>query len=176
MNEAANQTPTFPDLAGKVALVTGGSRGIGATTAKIFATNGVRVGVNGRDEGAIAETVRAIQNSGGKAVGCPGDCTDPSALERVVRSIENAFGPVDVLAAFAGAGAPTPTEQLTLEQWKDTVDTNHTATFLTIKSVLPSMIERKRGAIVTLSSRAGRLRRLASSAFAAAKGGIVLLS
>lgn len=168
--------PTYPDLAGKVALVTGGSRGIGATTAKLLAKNGARVAVNGRDESAILAVVAAIRDGGGEALPCPADCTDRGALARMREQIEQTWGPVAILAAFAGAGAPTPTEQLSEEQWRDTLDTNLTSTFLTVKSVLPAMIERRRGAIVTMSSSAGRLPSLASVAYAAAKAGVVMLT
>jgi 3-oxoacyl-[acyl-carrier protein] reductase len=176
MNASSSAYPSYPDLAGKVALVTGGSRGIGATTARFFAQNGVRVAVNGRDETAIEVVVRAIRDAGGEGLAAPADCTDRKALERMRERIEQTWGPVDMLAAFAGAGAPTPTLDLTEESWRATIDTNLTSTFLTIKTVLPGMIERGRGAIVTMSSSAGRLPSLASVAYAAAKAGVVMLT
>lgn len=72
--------PTYPDLAGKVAFVTGGSSGIGATTCRLLAANGVRVGVNGRNEAAIDGVVKAIREKGGDALACPADCTNADAL------------------------------------------------------------------------------------------------
>jgi 3-oxoacyl-[acyl-carrier protein] reductase len=172
----AIRIPTYPDLAGKVALVTGGSRGIGAATSLLLAKNGVRVAVNGRDEAAIGSVAREIRDGGGDAIPCPADCTDMRAIDRMRESVERAFGPVDIICAFAGAGSPIPTETLTEETWRNVVDTNLTATFLTIKSCLSGMIERRRGAIVTMSSSAGRLPGRASVAYAAAKAGIVMMT
>jgi 3-oxoacyl-[acyl-carrier protein] reductase len=176
MSYGPDAYPHYPDLAGKVALVTGGSRGIGAATGKLLARSGARVAVNGRDEAAIEAVVREIREAGGEALACPADCTDAKALDSMRRRIEETWGPVEILAAFAGAGAPTPTEQLTEESWRATLDTNLTATFLTIKTVLPGMIEKRRGAVVTMSSSAGRQPSLASVAYAAAKAGVVMLT
>src|SRR5690242_15830323 len=94
--------PVYPDLAGKVALVTGGSRGIGAETCRLLAQSGVKVGVNGRDRDAIEKVVGEIREQGGLAVGLEADCTDSAALERIRQQLKQEFGPVDILAAFAG--------------------------------------------------------------------------
>jgi 3-oxoacyl-[acyl-carrier protein] reductase len=72
--------PKYPDVAGKVAFVTGGSREIGAATARLLATNGARVAVNGRDEAALAAVVRSIREAGGEAMAVPADCTNGNAL------------------------------------------------------------------------------------------------
>jgi 3-oxoacyl-[acyl-carrier protein] reductase len=91
--------------------------------------------------------------------------------------VEEELGPVDVLAAFAGGqGYPTPTEQMSEEQWRSVIDSDLTSTFLTVRSFLPGMIERGRGAIVTMASSAGRLPSQASAAYAAAKAGVVMFS
>jgi 3-oxoacyl-[acyl-carrier protein] reductase len=165
--------PTYPDLANKVAVVTGGSRGIGAATCRLLAQNGTEVSVNGRDEAAIISVVQEIRGSGGEAIGVPADLTDFAAVERMRRRVEEELGPVDVLAAFAGGqGYPTPTEQ----QWRSVIDSDLTATFLTVRSFLPGMIERGRGSIVTMASSAGRLPSQASAAYAAAKAGVVMFS
>jgi 3-oxoacyl-[acyl-carrier protein] reductase len=142
-------TPTYPDLANKVAVVTGGSRGIGATTCRLLAANGVKVVVNGRDEAAINAVVSRIQSDDGQAIGVSADCTDFAAIEAMRREAEQAFGPVDILIAYAGGGGPKPITELTEEEWRSTLDSNLTSTFLTVKSFLPGMIERRRGAIVT---------------------------
>jgi 3-oxoacyl-[acyl-carrier protein] reductase len=75
--------PTYPDLAGKVAVVTGGSGGIGAATCRMLAANGVKVVVNGRDEAKIGAVVDAIRSAGGEAIGVAADCTDFAAVERL---------------------------------------------------------------------------------------------
>lgn len=174
---ASLNLPTYPDLAGKVAFVTGGSSGIGATTCRLLAANGVRVGVSGRNEKAIDVVVRAIREAGGEAIPSPADCTKAGALASARELVARTLGPVDILVAFAGAGGePTPFLQLTEERWRAVVDDNLTATFLTIKAFAPTMIERQCGAIVTMSSSAGRLPGLASPPYAASKAAIGMLT
>jgi 3-oxoacyl-[acyl-carrier protein] reductase len=174
---AARSYPTYPDLAGKVAVVTGGSRGIGAATCRLLAQNGAKVTVNGRDEAAIDSVVQEIRGSGAEAIGVAADLTDFAAVELMRRRVEEELGPVDVLAAFAGGqGYPTPTEQMAEEQWRSVIDSDLTATFLTVRSFLPGMIERGRGSIVTMASSAARLPSQASAAYAAAKAGVVMFS
>ena len=168
----------YPDLAGKVALVTGGSRGIGAATVRALAGNEVRVAVNGRDEEAIGAVVSSVADAGGTAIGVPADVCDWSATESMRERIEAELGPVDVLVPFAGGfGAMTPVHETTEEQWHSVIESNMTSTFLTVKSFLPRMIERRRGAIVTMSSNAGRFLDISLTAsYAAAKAGIAMFT
>jgi 3-oxoacyl-[acyl-carrier protein] reductase len=169
--------PSYPDLKGKVAFVTGGSRGIGAATCRMLAENGVRVAVNGRDAAAIDDVVRGIRDAGGEAIASPADCTDGDALARARDAVHRELGEVEILAAFAGGGGdPIPFLQLSEERWRSAIDANLTATFLTIHTFAAAMVERRRGAIVTMSSSAGRLPGLASPPYAAAKAGIVMLT
>ncbi len=150
--------PTYPDLAGKVAVVTGGSGGIGAATSHLLAANGARVGVNGRNEAAIGAVVAEIRDQGGLAIEAAADVTDFSAVEDMRERVEGEFGTTDLLFAFAGGGIarPGPTAGVTEEDWRSSVDGNLTATFLTIRSFLPGMIERGGGSIVTMASSAAR--------------------
>ena len=97
--------PSYPDLAGKVAVVTGGSRGLGAAACRALAANEVKVAVNGRDGSAIDATVSEIGDAGGTAVAAPADCTNAAALAHVCNQVEQQLGPVDVLLAFAAAVA-----------------------------------------------------------------------
>jgi 3-oxoacyl-[acyl-carrier protein] reductase len=174
---AATSYPTYPDLAGKVAVVSGGSRGIGAATCRLLAQNGAKVTVNGRDETAIDSVVQEIRGSGGEAIGVAADLTDFAAAERMRQRVEEELGAVEVLAAFAGGqGYPTPTEQMAEEQWRSVIDSDLTATFLTVRSLLPGMIQRGGGSIVTMASSAARLPSQASAAYAAAKAGVVMFS
>ena len=168
---------SYPDLKGKVAFVTGGSRGIGAETCGRLAENGVRVAVNGRDKTAIDAVVRRIRDAGGEAIGAPADCTDSGALAEARDAVQREFGNVDIVAAFAGGlGEPIPFLQMSEEKWRASVDANLTATFLTIRTFAPAMVEARRGAIVTMSSSAGRLPGLASPSYASAKAAIVMLT
>jgi 3-oxoacyl-[acyl-carrier protein] reductase len=176
---ATASVPIFPDLAGKVAVVTGGSGGIGAATCRLFAANGVRVVVNGRGQAAIEAVVADIRSRGGEAIGVSADCSDFAAIERMRQRVEAELGPVDVLAAFVGGGRarPGPIEQTDEEDWRSTIEGTLTATFLTLKSFLPSMISRGRGAIVTMASSAGRVPTPGpNAAYAAAKAGVVMLT
>ena len=177
--QASDKMPIYPDLVGKVAVVTGGSGGIGAATCRLLAANGARVAVNGRDRTRIQTVVDAIHEGGGEAVGVDGDCTDPAAVQRLRQVVEQELGPAEVLAAFVGGGRarPGPVADVPEEDWQSTLDGSLTATFLTIKSFLPGMIQRGRGAIVTMASSAARLPGLGAPApYMAAKAGVIMLT
>lgn len=166
-------TPLFPDLAGKVALVTGGSKGIGAATVRALAANDVKVAVNGRGEEAVRELAEEV---GG--IGIPADASQWSEIERMRSFVEAELGPVDILAPFAGGfGAYTPVQDISEDEWHTVIDQNLTATFLAIKAFLPGMIERGHGTIVTMASNAGRhLDATLTASYAAAKAGIIQLT
>jgi 3-oxoacyl-[acyl-carrier protein] reductase len=165
---------TYPDLAGKGAVVTGGSRGIGAATAAALAANGVAVAVVGRDEEALSSVVTSIDRRGGRAVGIAADCTVTADVDRMAAAVTDRVGPVDILVAFAGGnGMPGPTDQETAEHWRAVLDSDLTSTFLAVRAWLPRMAERRRGVIVTMSSAAARQAARSSAAYAAAKAGVV---
>jgi 3-oxoacyl-[acyl-carrier protein] reductase len=174
-----NTAPRYPDLAGKVAVVTGGSRGIGAATARALAATGVKVLVTGRDRAALDATVAGIEGAGGTARGTVADATDPAALDAARREAEEALGPVDVLAAFVGEGTarPGPLHELSVADWRSTVDGCLTVTFLALRCFLPGMVERRRGAIVTMSSISGRVPATGAPVpYSAAKAGVEMLT
>ena len=145
-------------LDNKVALVTGSSRGIGAAIARVFALNGARVAVHGRDVAALSAVRESIEGSGGRAIQVLADTTKFDEIEAMRRQIERELGPIEILVANAGGSysPPGPLEDTTEEGWHASVEGNLTATFLTIKSILPGMKERKAGNIITISSSAGR--------------------
>lgn len=166
-------------LNGKVALVTGSSRGIGAAIAKLFAANGAKVAVHGRDQSALSAVCHDIEHAGGTAIAVAADVTRFAEIEAARRRIEEQLGPIDVLVANAGGShtRPGPIEEISEDGWRASVDGNLTATFLTIKSVLPGMKARRSGAIVTISSAAGRRPNVHSPVpYAAAKAGIQILT
>ncbi len=166
-------------LQDQVALVTGSSRGIGAAIATRFAQAGAHVVVHGRDVEALEAVRRQIEADGGRAIAVVADLTDAAQVERMHAEVEERAGPVDVLVANAGGSPvpPGPIEQITEEAWRASIDVNLTATFLTIRSVLPGMKARGRGCIITMSSAAARRPHPGSPvAYAAAKAGIELLT
>jgi 3-oxoacyl-[acyl-carrier protein] reductase len=167
------------DLTDKVALVTGSSRGIGAAIAQEFARHGAKVAVHGRDRDAMATVRAAIESAGGRAIDVAADVTSFDELEQMRLRVQEQLGPIDILVANAGGSPirPGPLEQIDEEGWRASVDINLTATFLTIKSVLPGMKERGSGRIITMSSAAARRPHPGSPiAYAAAKAGIELLT
>jgi 3-oxoacyl-[acyl-carrier protein] reductase len=177
-----SRIPTYPDLAGKVAVITGSSQGIGAATCRLLAANGAKVVVNGRDQARLQATVAKIRADGGEAIGVAGDVSELQALERLREQAERTYGPVEVLGAFVGGGGPPPgpTAQLTEAEWDAAIRGNLDVTFLTLKCFLPGMVQRGRGAIVTMASTAARLasgdRIGAPTAYAVAKAGVVRLT
>ena len=174
--------PTYPDLAHKVAVVTGSSHGIGAATCRLLAANGVKVVVNGRDRAALQDTVDIIRRDGGDATGIAADVTDSDSVDHLLEETKRAYGPVDILGPFVGSGGPPPgpTTEITPEGWRAAIDGNLTVTFLTLKSFLPGMIERGQGSIITLASTAARLASGeqigAPTGYATAKAGVVRLT
>jgi len=166
-------------LAGKVALVTGSSRGIGAAIATLFAQHGARVALHGRDTTALSAVRAAIERGGGEVIQVTGDVTNLAEIERMRRAVEGALGPVDILVANAGGSFtnPGPLEDISEAGWRASVDGNLTATFLTLKSFLPGMKQRKAGNIITISSAAARRPHPRSPIpYAAAKAGIQMLT
>lgn len=165
---------SYPDLAGKVAIITGASRGIGATTAAALAANGAHVAVVARDGDALARVTARIAERGGRACWIAADCTVPQDLMRMAESVSSQLGPPDILAAFAGGnGMPVPTEEEAPEHWREVVETDLNSVFYTIRAVLPAMTATGQGAIVTMSSAAARQAAGSSAAYAAAKAGVI---
>ncbi|HEX3234899.1 MAG TPA: SDR family NAD(P)-dependent oxidoreductase [Gemmatimonadales bacterium] len=166
-------------LQDKVALVTGSSRGIGAAIARVFAREGAKVAVHGRDTGALATVHAEIVGAGGRVIQVAADTTRLSEIEGMRRRIEEELGPIDVLVANAGGSftQPGPLEETSEEGWHTSLDNNLTATFLTIKSILPGMKARKTGNIITMSSAAARRPHPGSPLpYAAAKAGVIILT
>ena len=167
----------YPDLVGKVAVVTGGSRGIGAATATALAASGAAVCVVGRDQPAIDTVVAGIARTGGQAIGVAADCTAEADLAALASDVHDRLGPADIVCAFAGGdGMPVPSREESAAHWRAVVDSELTSAFLTISAFLPDMADGRGGAIVTMASAAARQPGGSSAAYAAGKAGVIALT
>ncbi len=170
-------TPGYLDLVGRIAVVAGGSRGIGAATCRLLAQSGARVACVARGTAGAETLAEGIRDKGGIALAVAADCTRWDEVEHMRRQVETELGSADLLAAFVGGGGePAPVETMSEDAWRSALDTNLTSAFLTLRSFLPGMIARRRGAVVLLASAAGRQPGGASAAYAAAKAGVVMLT
>lgn len=155
-------------------MVTGGSRGIGATTAQYLAANGVAVAVVGRDEGALSSVAARIQESGGRAIGVRADCTAEDDVVALRDTVLSELGTPHIVASFAGgAGRPIPPPEETAAHWRMVLDSELVSTFLTVSMFLPSMLERGHGVILTMTSAAARQPARSAVPYAAAKAGVI---
>jgi NAD(P)-dependent dehydrogenase (short-subunit alcohol dehydrogenase family) len=143
-------------LAGKVAIVTGASRGIGAATARAFADAGAAVVLAARAQSGIDAVAEEIVTADGQALAVATDVTDPTAVQRLVERALNAYGRLDVAFNNAGQGhTPVPLAELTLEDFDRALATNARGIFLSMKYEIAAMLGTGRGAIVNMSSTAG---------------------
>jgi len=141
-------------LAGLGIVVAGGSRGIGAAVSAKLAECGAGVVVNGRDAGAVESTVAAITEAGGRAVAHAGSAAEQSVADDLIALCENRFGAVDALVNCAGTAEPPGSSilDITPEQFRDLIDVHLGTVFATCRAAAPTMVARKRGAIVNTSS------------------------
>jgi 3-oxoacyl-[acyl-carrier protein] reductase len=166
----------YMTLEGKVAIVTGGASGIGHATAVALAECGAAVAINYHRNETGAELLREqINANGGRAIAIQADVTKASEIEDLVRRTTAEIGPVDVLVNNAGSLIERlKILDITEQRWDQVIDLNLKSAFLCSKAVIPSMVERKAGAIINLSSIAGRNGgALGSMHYATAKGGLI---
>jgi len=161
---------------GRVALVTGSSRGIGAATARALARAGAAVAVNGRDAAAVDRLVAELAASGATVVGAPGDAADPRVLTTARERLAAVAGPVDLLALVAGGGGtPRPLAEYTPEDWRLAMAHNLDPAFVALREFLPGMVQRAAGAVVAVASTAGQTPTPAAPGYATAKAGLLML-
>jgi NAD(P)-dependent dehydrogenase (short-subunit alcohol dehydrogenase family) len=163
-------------LADKVAIITGGNSGIGKATAELFAREGARVCITGRDEKRCREVVAEINKAGGQAIFVIADIRFPDECRKTVEATLEAFGKVDILFNNAGVYFADNAINCSEEEWDLTIDINLKGTFLMSKFVLPSMIEQRSGVIINNGSGWGIVGGNEAVSYCASKGGVVLLT
>ncbi len=167
------------DLSGKVALITGAGSGIGKAAAIALAGQGAGVAINyHRNEAGAEDAKQKIIASGGRAVALQADVTKSGDVKRLVEQTVSVFGPVDILVNNAGSLIERlRLLELTEERWDETIDLNLKSAFLCAQAVAASMIERKTGTIINVTSIAGRNGgALGSIHYSTAKGGMITMT
>lgn len=164
-------------LEGKVAIITGASRGIGAAAARRFAQEGASVVLAARSQNALDQLAQEIKTAGGRALAIPTDVTDPAQVEILVRQTLAEFGRLDIAFNNAGEGQrPTPLADLAIEAFDRAVQMNLRGIFLAMKYEIPAMLAGGGGAIVNMSSTAGLSGVRGMAGYAAGKHGVIGLT
>ncbi len=163
-------------LKGKVALITGGTSGIGRTVAERFSREGAEVTITGRSAERGQEVVEAIVARGGEALFIRSDVRFADDCRAAVEQTLERFGKIDVLFNNAGVFHPRSVPDCTEEEWDETIDSSLKGAFLMSKYTLPSMIEQGSGSIIHTSSGWGILGGADAAAYCAAKGGLVIMA
>ncbi|MDW8403916.1 3-oxoacyl-[acyl-carrier-protein] reductase [Chloroflexus sp.] len=162
------------DLSGRVAIVTGGSRGIGRATAERLAASGATVVVNYRGNAAAAEaTVAAITGAGGKAVAVQGDVSQPAEVEHLVKTTLEQFGRIDILVNNAGITRDNLLLRMKDSDFDEVIATNLRGVFLCTRAVLRPMTKQRFGRIINITSVIGLIGNAGQANYAAAKAGII---
>ena len=163
-------------LEGKVALVTGGGKGIGRAMALLFAQEGASLALTGRNDN-IERVADEIIEQGGQAMAVLADVSDEPGVEQVVSAVIDRFGQIDILVNNAGIIGPTaPVVRVELKEWERTIAVNLTGAFLCAKHALPLMIERRSGRIINITSVAGLSAYALRSPYSVSKWGMVGLT
>ena len=163
-------------LDGRVAWVTGGAYGIGFAIAEALAKAGARIAFNCRDQKHLDQALSDYAAKGVDARGYICDVTDEAAVARLVADVTKELGPIDILVNNAGIIKRVPMCDMPAEDFRQVVDIDLVAPFICAKAVLPGMIEREHGKIINICSMMSELGRETVSAYAAAKGGLKMLT
>lgn len=163
-------------LEGKVALVTGAAYGIGFAIAECYAEAGARIVFNCRSQAHLDKALEAYHARGIEARGYLCDVTDEAQVKEMVADVEQHLGSVDILVNNAGIIKRVPMTEMSVEEFRQVVDIDLTAAFIMSKAVLPKMMEKKQGKIINVCSMMSELGRETVSAYAAAKGGLKMLT
>jgi gluconate 5-dehydrogenase len=164
------------DLAGRRALITGSSTGIGYALATGLAAAGAEVVLNARSEARLNDAVGRLNADGATAHAASFDVTSPGEVEAAIGRIEREIGPIDILVNNAGMQRRAPLEQFSHAQWEELMKTNVESVFLVGQAVVRHMIERKRGKIINICSVQSELGRPNIAAYTASKGAVKMLT
>jgi short-subunit dehydrogenase len=145
------------DLTGKTVFVAGGSRGLGLLLAREFANRGARVAIAARDGGDLERAAEQLRSMGAEVLPVPADLTMREEAESAVEKVREAFGPVDVLVNNAGTIAVGPMETMTIDDYRNSINTHFWGPYFTTAAVLPDMRRRRQGRIVNISSIGGKI-------------------
>ncbi|HEY8491487.1 MAG TPA: SDR family oxidoreductase [Dehalococcoidia bacterium] len=161
------------DLAGRTAVVTGASRGIGPYVARALARERMNLVLAARSAGELEAVAAELRGMGVRAAAVPADVSDRAALAALVEAAEREFGGVDVLVNNAGIELTRPYHRLSLDEIQQVIQVNLTAAMLLARLVLPGMLERGRGHVVNMASLAGKSGPAYSEPYAATKAGLI---
>jgi NAD(P)-dependent dehydrogenase (short-subunit alcohol dehydrogenase family) len=166
-------------LTGRVALITGAGRGIGRAIALAYAAEGARLALTARTNKELDDVVSQIRGDGGTALAFPADLSDRAVPRKLVTDVEKALGGVEILVNNAGVGSsanPQPVATFDDDLWDLSLAVNLTAPYFLCKAVLPGMLARRWGRIITIASVNGKIGSLHGAAYAASKHGVLGLT
>ena len=169
-------SPALFSLAGRRALITGSGQGIGLTLARGLAAAGASLVLNDRDPARLAAAVAQMRAEGFTAEGRAFDVAQSTEVEAALAPLENEVGAIDILVNNAGIHRRAPLESMPLELWQEVLDVNLTSAFLVTRTVVPGMIRRGAGKIINLCSLNCEVSRPTIANYAAAKGGLKMLT
>jgi len=164
------------DLTGKIALITGGTHGIGLAIAKILGQSGAKVCINGRSKERLAEGKAELLAAGVDAYTLVFDVTDPTAVNQGISQIEKDLGPIDILVNNAGIIKRVPILKMDITDFKEVLDVDLVAPLVVAQRVVPGMIARRYGKVINMCSMMSVYGRNTVSAYSSAKGGLKLLT
>lgn len=168
--------PSEDDLAGRVALITGASRGIGFAIARRLGRMGARVSICGRDQVKIEESASKLRNEGIETLAIQADVSRGDQVSILVQKTQQEMGPIDILVNNAGTGLFGPFHEFGEADWNAVIDTNLKSVFLVCRAVAPEMIRRQAGHIINISSLAGKNTFANGAIYCASKWGLMGLS
>ena len=164
-------------LSGKVAIVTGSSKGIGREIALLYAKEGAKVTVSARSRDQVEQVAEKIRELGGEALAVQADVTSEVDVARLVNTTFQTWGQIDILVNNAATILPRiDVVDIEPDQWRRVIDVNLTGSFLCAKAVLPHMIKRKTGKIINISSTAGRKGARSEGPYCASKAALINFS